>query len=287
MTCATTLLGLEPVTVDVEQGRLRAFAGGSGPDVLLLHGLSGGAATWVEVVDRLRPTHRVVALDLPGHGGSAAPPPRADVAWYADAVAAAATALGLRGPVVAGHSFGGQVAARLVERHPHLADGLVLAGPCGVAPLPALTRALGVVTTTVRPGALVAPAGRRLAGRAWFRRLAFGAMLAADAGALPRRGVEGFFCELREHRDIRTARRAIYADGPIAAGGPFPCPAVVLWGDRDAVVPSAHGRALARRTGARLRVVADCGHLLIAERPGALAVVDAVVELGRRTEAGR
>jgi pimeloyl-ACP methyl ester carboxylesterase len=256
---------------------MRAFVGGDGPCVLLIHGLGGGAATWVEVVERLRASHRVIALDLPGHGGSSPPPKGASVAWYADAVAGALRALEVGPLLVAGHSFGAQVAARLVERHAELVSGAVLIGPSGVAPLPRRTRVLGVVTTLVRPGALVAPLGVRLAGRRWFRRAAFGVLLVSDATALSRRAVEGFFGELREHTDVRTARRAIFADPPIAPRRGFPCPTIVLWGAEDAVVPLAHGVALARRTNARLRVVADCGHLLIGERPD--AVVDAVASL--------
>src|SRR5689334_5912227 len=105
MTGAITLSGLEAVTAETGLGRVRAFLGGDGAPVALLHGLSAGASTWVEVVDRLRPYYRVVALDLPGHGGSTPPPRGAGIDWYADAVAAALGAFASLPAVVVGHSF--------------------------------------------------------------------------------------------------------------------------------------------------------------------------------------
>ena len=55
------------------------------------------------------------------------------------------------------------------------------------------------------------------------------------------------------------------------------CPAVVVWGARDPQLPIEDAFEYARRLGARLRVVADCGHLVIVERPH--AVLDALAEL--------
>ena len=99
----------------------------------------------------------------------------------------------------------------------------------------------------------------------------------SDTAALPARAVRGFFAEMREHTDVRTARRAIFDDPPVSSACSLPCPTVVLWGASDAVVPVEHGFALARTARVRLRAVADCGHLLIGERPDAvLDAIDAV-----------
>jgi pimeloyl-ACP methyl ester carboxylesterase len=277
VTGAITGLGLEQTTVATQLGSIRAFVGGVGPPIVLLHGLSGGAATWIEVIAGLGSAYHVVAIDLPGHGGSAPPPRGASIGWYADAVAEAVTSLGVAPAFVAGHSFGGQIALRLVERHPDVVGGLLLIGPSGFVPLPGRTRVLAVLTTILRPGALAAPAGVRLAGRAWFRRLVFGPLLVSDAAALSPRVVQGFFAEMREHTDVRTARRSILGEPPVVFEHPPPRPAIVLWGARDAVVPVEHGVSLTRALGIQLRVVPDCGHLLIGERPD--AVVDAISAL--------
>src|SRR2546422_3792502 len=216
MTCAMILTGLEERTAETAFGRLRAFVGGAGVPVVLLHGLSAGATTWVEVIDRLHPSHHVVALDLPGHGASGPPPAGAKIEWYADAVAAGMAALAASPAVVVGHSFGGQVALRLAQRHPEDVRGLVLIGPSGVVRLPRKTRVLAVLTTVLRPGGPGAPLGARPAGRAWFRRIAFGPLLVSDTAALPARAVRGFFAELREHADVPTAPRGVLPDPPFA-----------------------------------------------------------------------
>jgi pimeloyl-ACP methyl ester carboxylesterase len=95
--------------------------GGSGPDVLLLHGMGGSLEHWSLVVPLLLDRFRLVAMDLPGHGRSAVP---AEYDFDADvaAVAAAHSALGLDRPAVVGHSYGGMVAvaagAARPDQHP-------------------------------------------------------------------------------------------------------------------------------------------------------------------------
>src|SRR5262245_16158087 len=139
MTCATALLELHPFSVQLATGTIRSFEGGSGDPVVLVHGLGGSAANWTEVIDGLVPGHRVIALDLPGHGGSDPLPRGARIDDYADAAAAVIEAR-TKGPaVVAGHSFGGQVALSLAVRHPRLVRALLLVVSSGVASLPRRT----------------------------------------------------------------------------------------------------------------------------------------------------
>ena len=273
MTCATALLDLDPFSVRLATGSIRSFDGGQGEKVVLLHGLGGSAANWTEVLDRLVPGHRVLALDLPGHGGSDPLPRGASVDDYADAVAVAIDRRGGAPALVVGHSFGGQVALRLAVRHPRLVQALLLVVSSGVASLPRRSAMGGQLTTALRPGRWLAPLASRYAGSTWFRMLAFRPFLVADAAAFPPRAVLGFFAELREHRDVRGAFRALLADmqGDDVELG---CPAIVVWGADDGIVPVEHGLRLARLLGAPLRVVADCGHLVIGERPD--AVVDAI-----------
>jgi pimeloyl-ACP methyl ester carboxylesterase len=94
---------------------------------LLVHGLTSNAGQWDDVADRLAAEgHPVYAVDLRGHGRSDRPDEGHDTATAASDVAAVTTALGLRGLVVAGHSWGASVALRLAALHPDLVAGLAL-----------------------------------------------------------------------------------------------------------------------------------------------------------------
>lgn len=103
---------------------------GKGPAVVLLHGLGGDRAVWADELMRLSPRYTVVAVDLPGHGQSAAPkpaaavtpgqpaPPLIDLQNVARRVAKLIRDEHLAPAVVVGHSLGGQIAAwvPLVDR---------------------------------------------------------------------------------------------------------------------------------------------------------------------------
>jgi pimeloyl-ACP methyl ester carboxylesterase len=132
-------------------------------------------------------------------------------------------------------------------------------------------------SSVLRPGRFVQPVAGRLSGNRWFRRLTLEPFMVADAEALPPSAVRALFRDLRAHTDVRGAARAMGRDDPRPALGDVRCPAIVLWGARDAQLPLDDAVEHARRLGARLRVVADCGHLVIAERPA--AVIDALAAL--------
>lgn len=262
-------------------GRLRAWEGGSGPPVVLLHGLGGAAANWVEAVPLALSRWRVLALDLPGHGGSASLPPGSDLDAYADAVAEAMDAAGHGSALVAGHSFGGHVAARLALRHPERVRAMLLASPSGVSSRRRAARIVLAVTMCVRPARKVRPFALRLGGRRWFRRLVFGRWAAGNVADVSSRAIRGLVWDNARHTDLRSAARAMSADDPRAWLGEIRCPAVVLWGAEDVQLSLEDAFEIARRLRAPVRLVAGCGHLAIVERPD--AVVDALLALEAAT----
>lgn len=250
-------------------GSLRYYVGGSGDPLLLLHGLGGSAANWVELMPQLLERFRVVAVDLPGHAGSGRLPPGSGIGDFA-AVAADVLAAETAGPaLVAGHSLGGHIALRLAQSRPDLVRGLLLASPAGIKTTTRAVRALVVASATVRPGRWVAPFRHRYAERSWYRRAVFRPWFVSDAAALTASATHGLLDDVAEHVDTLTAGRAMLADDPRLDLGAIGCPVLVLWGARDAQLPLEDAFEYARRLRAKLRLVADCGHLVIVERPRA------------------
>jgi pimeloyl-ACP methyl ester carboxylesterase len=93
---------------------------GEGPLVVLIHGVGLRAEAWGGQVDALSQTCHVIAVDMPGHGASAALASQPNLADFTDTIAAA-----LNGPaVVIGHSFGAMIALDLATRHPRLVNGV-------------------------------------------------------------------------------------------------------------------------------------------------------------------
>ena len=124
--------------VDGPTGRLHVVHSGSSAvlPVLFVHSFAGSAAHWEAQMAHLRPTRRVVALDLRGHGQSDSP--QTQSAYMVEAMArdigAAADALGLQRFVLVGHSLGGAVASAYAVAQPQRVAGLVLVGAPGRTP---------------------------------------------------------------------------------------------------------------------------------------------------------
>lgn len=258
-------------------GSLRYHVGGDGEPLLLLHGLAGSSGNWVELLPGLLERHRVISVDLPGHAGSGRLERGATVLDYAAAAAAVLEAEGAGAALVLGHSFGGLVALRLAQVRPELVCGLLLVSPAGIATFTRRARTVVAVATTIRPGRFASLFRRRYAHRAWYRRALFQQFFVADAAALSERATQGLLEAQRRHSDTKTAGRAMVADDPRPDLASTACPVVVLWGARDPQLPLDDAFEYARRLRAKLRLVADCGHLVIVERPQ--AVLDALEEL--------
>ncbi len=90
---------------------------GSGPPLVLLHGLCDSHRTWFPVAGALAQTRRVLMLDLAGHGESSRPDASYTLDWHADTVGAWLEKLGLQEVDLVGHSFGGGVAQWMLLKH--------------------------------------------------------------------------------------------------------------------------------------------------------------------------
>ena len=247
--------------------RLRAFhREGEGRPLLLVHGFGGAAWNFSELVPLLG-SRPLIVPDLPGHGGSGALPAAPSLAPFADAVASL-----LGEPVgVVGHSMGGVVALRLAERHPALVDRILLAAPAGISSSTRVGEITLTVVGLVQPGRMAGRRAARIARSPRLKRLVFGGFEVSNPAALTERAVHGFLRGPTIHVDALGAAKALAADDPRDGLERVRCPVLVLFGGRDRQVPIEDGFEYARRLGAPLRVIADCGHLLIGERPDVCA----------------
>ena len=239
---------------------------GSGPPLILVHGLGGSKEMWRPVVPLLAREREVVAIDLPGFGAS--PPGLDTVEGLADAVSTFANELGLERPHVAGNSLGGGIALALG------ASGRVRSA-CALSPIgfsagreAPYERGL-LATTRVVAEALV-PIAPTLA-RSRVIRTALAAHVAARPWRIP-------------PADAAQWMRAV-ADAPAFwdllddvvnwHARPQQCPATVAWGERDRLLIFSRQAPRARRVlpDARHVVLHGCGHVPTWDDPDQVAQV--------------
>jgi 3-oxoadipate enol-lactonase len=263
MTEAIDLLpGLEERHYEWRGARIRVFAGGEGPPLLLVHGYGGAAWNFTDMQPHLA-GRRLIVPDLPGHGGSSPLPAAASLRGFADALVPL-----IDEPVdVVGHSLGGVVALRLAERHPRLVRRIVVAAAAGISSSTRWAELTITLAGIVQPARIAGRRVERIARSPRLRRLVFGGFEVSNADLLSERAVHGFLRGSALHTDALGAGLALAADDPRHDLERVRCPVLLLWGGRDKQVPVEDGFEYARRLRAPIRVIADCGHLLIGERP--------------------
>ena len=267
MDAKVELPGFEERFVETRGSRLRYLVAGEGEPLMLVHGLGGAAANWLALAPLLLPERRVLVPELPGHGGSAPLPAATSLNAYADRVAA----LMDEPAAVVGHSLGGAIVLRLAIRRPELVRALVLAGAAGISSGTRQARYALTMTGLIKPGKRIAPYRRRVARSAALKTLVFGRWGVSDPPALSAEVAEAFLAGPARHTDTVSAAKALVRDDPRSDLARVQCPVLLLWGARDHQLPIDDAFDYARRLRAPVRAIADCGHLLIGERPGACA----------------
>jgi len=246
--------------------RVAYLAAGEGPLLVLLHGISGTSATWAGIIPSLAERFTVIAPDLLGHGGSAKPRGDYSLGAYASSLRDLLLVLGHERATFVGHSLGGGVAMQFAYQFPERCERLVLVDSGGLGrEISPLLRAASL------PGAeVVLPllTHRRLlgAGRAASRVLdRLGLQLRTDVGEVAR-GHASLGDGAARAAFLNTLRTIVDPTGQrvdagerlyLAHGIPF----LIVWGERDPIIPVAHGRAAhAAIPGSRLEVFEDAGH---------------------------
>jgi len=224
---------------------------GAGSPVLLLHGWASSSEALAGIAAALAPRHRVVSMDLPGFGWSAAPPTVWGVFEYTAHVTALLDHLRVGPTAVLGHSFGGRVGIALAARHPARVARLILVASAGVRPPRTAAGRLRVtVTTLLKAGTqlpLIGGTMRRQLDR-WRERV--GSRDYRQAGAL-------------RPTIVRVVNEDLAPLLPQIAA-----PTLLLWGDQDREVgrPAVDLMA-ARIPGARLIVFPGAGHFPFQDAP--------------------
>jgi len=256
--------------VERDLGGVRYLVGGEGPLVVLVHGLGGLASNWRLIAPSLAREYRVLLPEIPGHGGSEPLHEAQTLDPYAEALLRVVEEEGAVPAAWVGHSLGGLLALRAAVLRPEAVSGVVLAAGAGIS---SATRIGEVVVTALgrlRPGRVVGRRANEVAHSPLGRKIAFGWWGVADPEGFDSEMAEAFLAGPPQHSDTLSVGRALVASDPRADLDRVSCPCLCLWGAQDNWVPLEDGMEYARRLQAPLRVIADCGHLLIGERPEAV-----------------
>lgn len=269
----------------VVHGYRRAFRiQGSGPALLLLHGLACDSTTWLPVIPELAKHFTVIAPDMLGHGESDKPDADYSLGGYANGMRDLMTILGIDKVTVVGHSFGGGVAMQFAYQFPERTERVILVSTGGLGKdVTPLIRLLTV------PGSGLAL--RAATFRPW-RPLVSGAMSALSR--LPLRATRDLDEVARIYVSLadpatRTAVQRVTSH-VLDWRGQFVTmtdrsylarmmPVLVVWGRDDMVIPARHAE-LAPTPIQDVHVLEDSGHFPHKDHPEEFArlVIEFVAE---------
>lgn len=239
---------------------------GSGPPILLIHGVTSSSATWETVAPALAERHTVLAPDLLGHGQSAKPRGDYSMGAFASGVRDLVVSLGLGPATIVGHSLGGGVAMQFAYQFPERSQRLALVSSGGLG-----SDVHGFLRAATLPGSefvipLLASTRVLSAGRAVGRTLdRLGMALGTDMVEMARGHSSlgdpetraAFVQTLRASVDP-TGQRVMATDRLYLATS---LQLLIIWGARDRIIPLAHGRrAHDLVPGSRLEVFEQAGH---------------------------
>jgi len=255
------------VQVRTIHGYRRAFVHtGSGPALLLIHGIGDRHDTWRPLIPTLARDFTVIAPDLLGHGRSDKPRADYSVPGYANGMRDLLTVLDIDRVTIVGHSMGGGIAMQFAYQYPERCERMVLvsAGGIGRDVHPLLRLAAAPNTDVLLP--LLRRWPIKKAGRVALWLLALlGTELGRDAEDL-QHAFDALPDPQTQRAFLRTLRTAIDWRGQhitMLDRCYLACdiPTLLVWGAHDAIVPFAHARAAhAAMPGSRLEVFQTAGH---------------------------
>jgi 2-hydroxymuconate-semialdehyde hydrolase len=274
-------------TVTVRGAKIRAQVSGdpAHPPVLMLHGIGRSLEDWAPQHDRLSGGYRMISVDMPGFGLSDRLPEPVTLESLAAGVEQTLAALGEERPLhLMGNSLGGAVAMRMLTRAPDRVLTLTLVNSAGFGKeVAAFLRVLAVPGLGRRLMRRYDRHAARRVERALFvdrglitdERVDFGLRVAA------RPEYAAVFLEAARSVGGLRGVRAAWRTALLAEVARHPRPTLLVWGDRDLILPAKHlAAARAAFPDAEWKLFADCGHMPQIER------ADEFAALARRFLAG-
>jgi pimeloyl-ACP methyl ester carboxylesterase len=239
---------------------------GSGPVVLLVHGVAGTSEQWADIAPVLAEEFTVLAPDLLGHGQSAKPQGDYSLGAYAVSLRDLLVVLGHRRATIVGHSLGGGIAMQFAYEYPVFAERMVVVSSGGLG-----REVHPLLRAATLPGAeLVLPllAHQRVlgAGGAVGQILARLGLRAGPDIAEMARGYASLGDAEARAAFLHTVRAVIdYTGQRVSAADRLYLasllPTLIVWGRRDPLIPAVHGEfAHGQMPGSRLEIFEDAGH---------------------------
>jgi pimeloyl-ACP methyl ester carboxylesterase len=258
---------IELKTVQTPHAPVRYFEGGSGPDLVFLHG-AGGLTAEDPFLNALAARRHVFAPLIPGYGDSDEAPEIRDMLDFTLHSWDVVEALGLKDPILVGHSMGGMIAAEMAAVAPHDVSRLALIAPAGLwddaHPIPDMFATLpfempALLFHDAVAGAAILTAGRDVEDPGFLQ-----AYLVTNARQL---GMAGRILFPIPERGLHQRLYRIKAR------------TVIVWGDSDRLISPTYAHAFKKGIAdARLVSIPEAGHMVTLEKTA--QVVEAVESLG-------
>jgi len=236
---------------ELSAGRIRyTERSGEGTPVVLIHGFGGDLDNWLFNIDALSESAPVYALDLPGHGQSSKAVDNPGLATLVSAVTQLMDHLSIDKAHLVGHSMGGLVAGQTAIENPSRIASITLIGSAG----------LGSEINADYIGGFVSSVSNR-------QLKPILKSLFADESLVSRSMVD----ELLKYKRLdgvqaflEALQTSLFSNGKqsitIEAGlSTLDCPTQIIWGAKDAVIPSSHANAL---SGAEVTIIDGAGHMV-------------------------
>jgi 2-hydroxy-6-oxonona-2,4-dienedioate hydrolase len=237
---------------------IRYYDVGSGPPLLLIHGIGGDADEWVFCLEPFSKSHRVLALDLLGFGRSGKRPIEYHIAGFVEVVGHFLKTLRIDHAAILGESLGGWIAAAFALKFPEIVDKLILVDAAGVwgdiKNLP-----VDVRVSTI--GHL-----REVFQLLFYDKRLVSEALVDMAYRLHLERGDGYTIDSVLRSQEGGRERLDNVIGGIAA------PTLIVWGEQDEMIPLTVGQRLQKLiAGSKLEVIPQCGHLPALEKPAEFA----------------